>query len=125
MVCRRECFRITPVRLKKSALALCLALATVPWAGAQTLYHINLKGTATGLDAGGNTVNQPVNNATVIREWAGRAGVTNVNLKTLDLVLHQNNGFSGDAIEVVHKSDGSLVNSAFLLAYSEPAADTT
>jgi len=118
--------RIVPVRIEKCALVLCLTLAILPRAGAQTLYHLNLKGTASALGPGGVMFDQPVNNATVIREWAARAGQTNANLKSLDLVLHPNNGpGGGDSIDVVNKSDGSLVNRAFRLAFDEPAADSS
>lgn len=88
-------------------------------AAGQDLYKLKFKGTRGSLDGAGNAQEERLDNKTLIREWAARAGVTDVS--GLQLVFHRNaDANGGDAIEVVDR-DGSVVVTAFPMTFPEPA----
>jgi hypothetical protein len=104
-------------------LALAMSLGLPITGNAQT-YKISFTGTCSGTNGDGAVFKQQVNNKTLIRDWAGRAGATNFN--NLRLVFHLNaNGEGGDSIEVVNKKTGEYVVSVFPLMFPQSATQTT
>jgi hypothetical protein len=100
-------------------------IAASPWitAQAQNLYKVNFKGTASGVSAAGDEFTQQLNNKTLIREWAARAGVSNQN--NLILAYRVGSGSSGDTMELINKKDGSSSATVFILASPETATAET
>ena len=109
--------RIVSVRVALLLLFINLTAASV--AKAQNLYKVEIKGSCSSLDASGNSVSQPLNNKELIREWASRVGVSNVN--DLLLAFHPNSGAGGHSIDLV-RNDGTILISVFPLAFLESAA---
>jgi hypothetical protein len=111
------------VAVQKMSILLLAGLCMVWSAQAQSRYKLHLKGSCSGTDAAGNEYTMPVNNKTVINEFAKRAGVTN--FKNLELVYHLDAGENGDAIEVINKKTGELVVTVFPLAFPRTVTGAT
>ena len=95
-----------------------IGLSLCATAEAQNLYKIEFKGSCTGLDSAGNQVTQLLNNRAIVREWAARVGATNS--AALDIAFHPNAGVgNGDSIDLINKTDGTILISVFPLAFPE------
>lgn len=86
----------------------------------QNLHRLTFKGTLSTLDADGNEVTRPITDKTLIQEWAGRAGVSD--LSNLTLAFHRNVDSRGDAIEIVDRKTGAHVTTVFPLFFPESAS---
>jgi hypothetical protein len=106
---------------RKAGVLLTVILLSVPVAArAQNLYRVQIKGSCSSVDATGHQITQPLNNKILVREWAGRVGASNVN--DLQLAFQPNAGLGGHAIDLVNKSDGTVLITVFPLTFLESAA---
>lgn len=109
--------------MRRTLILLVVLLGWSVTARAQGLYRITFKGNCSGADTNGHVFSQAVNNKTLIREFASRAGVSNVH--NLDLVFHLNASPDGDAIEVINRKTGELVVTVFPISFPEVATAET
>lgn len=114
----RPCFRSQPLRL-----VLLLALSGWCTAEAQSLHRLTFKGTSRTVDSTGASITRRITDASLVREWAGRAGVTN--FKHLVLAFQPDVDSRGDSIQVVNAKTGQFVTTAFPLFFPETAAAAT
>jgi hypothetical protein len=89
-------------------------------ARAQSFYKVVIKGSCSSVDANGNQITQPLNNAALVQEWAQRVGASNVN--ELELAFQPNADFQGHAINLINKNNGTILIAVFPLAFLESTA---
>ena len=96
-------------------------LSSVISVAAQNLYPVRVTGVCTTIDASGRAIDQPLNNRTLLREWAARAGVAGVT--NLRLAFRQNGDIGGGhSIDLIRSGDPTPIISIFPLAFPESAA---
>ncbi len=104
--------------IKVLPLTLCtlVVLANVR-AYAQNQLQITINGSCSTLDFSGRIVSVPLNNQTLLKDYARDQGVTNLN--HLGLAYHVGGNDLGDTIEVINTTNGAPVFTLFGLYFGE------
>lgn len=97
-------------------LCACAVLANLP-AVAQSQLQITINGSTSTLDSGGHIVAVPLNNQTLLKQYARSQGLTNFNW--LSLAYHVKGNDLGDTIEVINRTNGASVFTLFGLYFGE------
>jgi hypothetical protein len=83
----------------------------------QNKLQIIIKGSCSTLDTNGHIVSVPVNNHSLLQDFAQSHGVSD--LSTLGLAYHVGGNDLGDTIDVINRTDGSTVYTLFGLYFGE------
>ncbi|HPU55246.1 MAG TPA: hypothetical protein PLH97_03070, partial [Verrucomicrobiota bacterium] len=95
-------------------LASLLLTASTIGVHAQARLKIAFSAVCEFTNSSGKISRRTINTRSILNDAAGRAGVS---AKTLSLVYHIQGDPRGDLIQVVNNSDGSVVETVFMLFY--------
>lgn len=84
---------------------------------AQALYHLSFRGSSSTTDPSGRIVSHPINNGTLLKDFAAlhNSGKT----AGLGLAYHIGGNELGDTIDVINTTNGAVVYSLFGLYFGE------
>ncbi len=104
-------------KAKIGSVALCALILSTGMAGAQSMFHLILRGTCYSTNAAGRFIATPFSDKTLLRDLAASAG--NINPKTMTLVYHISANSFGDAIEAVNPTNGATLTTVFGFYYGD------
>ena len=84
---------------------------------AQDKLQVTITGSSSTLDSKGHIVTKPINNSTLLKDFARAHGVTNTSPYTL--TYHVGGNALGDTIDVVTRTNGATVFTLFGLYFGE------
>jgi hypothetical protein len=87
---------------------------------AQPLYQLSFSGSSSTTDSSGRIVARPLNNQILIKDFGATHGVSDTS--GFGLAYHVNGSSFGDTIDIVNRTNGSVVFSLFGLYFGESAA---
>ncbi len=88
-------------------------------AQSQSLYVFTYAGTRSSTDSNGVIVTTPMNNQSLLQEFAANNGITNTSWLGLAYHVNGNMDFSGDTIDVINRTNGVVVGTIFGFFYGE------
>jgi hypothetical protein len=107
------------MKIERLLQIVCAVFLTVGFsARGQNQLVITLKGSSATLDSDGHIVSKPINNNTLLSEFARTHGY-GTNTSHLGLAYHLGGDQLGDTIEVINRTNGSVVFTLFGLFYGE------
>lgn len=99
-----------------TVLSTALVLAATH-AGAQDKLQLILSGTCSTFDAQGHIVSQPINNQTLLQQAAQAGGLSDTS--GLGLAYHLNGNSLGDTIDVINRTNGTVLTTLYGLYFGE------
>ncbi len=96
--------------------ALFLGVATLP-TRAQSQLQMWMSGSAATTDSSGKIVSRPLNNQTLIQDFANANGITDTS--GLALAYHLGGNDLGDTIDVINRTNGATLYTLFGLYFGE------
>jgi hypothetical protein len=107
------------MKIERFLQMICAVFLTVGFSAlAQNQLVITLNGSCATLDSDGHIVSKPINNKTLLRDFAQTHGF-GTNVSRFALAYHLGGDQLGDTIEVINWTNGSVVFTLFGFFYGE------